>query len=148
MAARVGLWLLRLALSGVFIYAGMLKLRDPRSFSESMASFRLLPPVLINPAVLTLPVLEILSGVLALGGGWWRRVGAFSLLAMLIVFVCVLATTLARGLNVDCGCFGTTGFDVLTPSKNLWEVILRDLALGTLAWVLYVVARNTASKPN
>ena len=146
-AVRAGLWLLRLVLSGVFIYAGALKLRDPHAFSESIASFRLLPPRLINPAALTLPPLEILAAVIALGSGWWRRVGTFSILVMLGVFMLALTTALARGLNVDCGCFGADGFDVLAPSKNLWGAMLRDLALGTSAWVLYVAARNPAVTP-
>ncbi len=137
---RVGGWVLRLALSAVFIYAGILKMHDPRSFAESIASFRLLPPPLINPAAWTLPVLEILSGVLALGSGPWRRVGAFSLLAMLAIFVLALASATARGLKVDCGCFGAERFDVLTATGNLWPAILRDLVLSIPAWVLYAAA--------
>ena len=146
-AVQAGLWLLRLALSGVFIYAGALKLRDPHSFSESVASFRLLPPMLVNPVALTLPMLELFAAVMALGAGRWRRLGAFSLLALLVVFLLALATALARGINVDCGCFGADNFDVLAPSKNLWGAIGRDLALGASAWVLYAVARNTPSLP-
>ena len=101
--------------------------------------------MLINPTALTLPTLEILSGVLALGTGWWRRIGAFTLLAMLAVFVLALATALTRGLNVDCGCFGADRFDVLAPSKNLWGAIWRDVALVVTAIGLYAAARNATS---
>ena len=135
---RAGLWTLRLGLSGVFIYAGALKVLDTRSFAESVASFQLLPAPLIDPVALTLPMLEILAGVAALGGGRWRRVGAFGLLAMLAAFVLALTTARVRGLNVDCGCFGASALDALAPTKNHWPAILRDVVLGAVAWVLYL----------
>ena len=74
--ALAGLWVLRLGLSGVFVYAGALKIRDPQSFAESVASFRLLPVSLINPAALTLPVLEVLAGLVAWGAPACGRGGA------------------------------------------------------------------------
>ena len=58
---------------------------------------------------------------------------------MLVVFVFALAVAWARGLNVDCGCFGARGFDVLAPTKNHGIAILRDVVLGGAAWVLYAV---------
>ena len=137
LAVWVGWWVLRLGLSGVFVYAGALKVRDPYSFAESVASFRLLPVPLIDPAALTLPILEILAGLAALASGRWRRVGALGLLTLLTVFAAALATASARGLSVDCGCFGARGLDVLAPTKRHWVAIWRDLVLGAVAWVLY-----------
>ncbi len=136
-------WLLRFALSAVFVYAGLSKLRDPQAFAESIASFRLLPPALVNPAAMTLPPLEILAAALALSGGWIRRSGAFCLLATLIVFSLALASALFRGLSVDCGCFGADRLDVLNPTKNLWIAFLRDAVLIALAWTLYTDAKKT-----
>ena len=127
-----------MALAGVFVYAGALKIRDPHTFAESVASFHLLPPTLINPTALTLPVLEVLCALASLGSGRWRRVGALGLLTMLVVFILALATAWARGLNVDCGCFGAREFDVLAPTKSHGVAILRDMVLGAVAWRLYV----------
>ena len=140
-ATRVGLWLLRLALSGIFVYAGVLKLRDPQSFAESVAAFRLLPTALVSPVALMLPPLEILAGILALGRGWPRRIGAFGLLTMLAIFLAALVSAQARGLNIDCGCFGPDKLDVLTPAKNLWVAMTRDAVLGVAALVAYQAAR-------
>lgn len=142
MARPVAQWLLRLTLSGVFVYAGLAKLHDPHVFSESIASFRLLPPALINLSTLTLPPMEILAGLLALTGGRLRRCGAFALLVMLAVFLVALAQAQARGLNVDCGCFGPDRFDALAPTKNLWFAMLRDAVLGAAAWLLYSAAND------
>ena len=137
---------MRLALSGVFIYAGIAKVRDPLAFSESIDSFRLLSAALINPIALTLPPLEIFAGILALMSGWSRRVGAFGLLVMLAVFLAALAQAQARGLSVDCGCFGADKFDVLSPSKNLWIAMARDVVLGVAALFLYAMARNLTTR--
>ena len=137
-AFRVGLWLLRLGLSGVFLYAGALKIRDPYLFSESIAAFRLLPSALVNPVALTLPVLEISAGILALANGRLRRIGAFGLLVMLAVFLAALVSAQARGLNIDCGCLGADKFDALTPTENLWLAITRDAVLGAAAGVVYL----------
>ncbi len=137
------LWLLRAAVSGIFIYAGVVKMRDPQAFAESIASFRLLPRILINPAALTLPPLEVLAGIAALAGRNLRRAGAFCLLTLLLVFLAALVSAQARGLSVDCGCFGTDKFDVLSPTKNLWIAQARDMALALAAYVLYADARRS-----
>ncbi len=136
-------WVLRLGLSGIFIYAGAAKMRDAQSFAESIASFQILPGQTITPAALTLPPMEILAAAMALADGTLRRAGAFSLFLMLTVFVVALASALARGLHVDCGCLGGDRLDLLSPTKNLWVVLGRDLALGTVAWLLYADARQT-----
>lgn len=131
-------WTLRLLLSGVFAYAGALKMRDASAFAESIASFRLLPDILVTPVALTLPPLEITAAMLALGADRWRRAGAFCLLVLLLIFTAVLSTALARGLQVDCGCFGPDRLDFLNPMRNLWLALGRDVALAVVAWFLYV----------
>ena len=119
-----------------------MKILDPYPFAESIASFRLLPPVVLNLAALTLPPLEVLAGMLALGRNPWRRAGALCLLALLVIFLAALASAAARGLNVDCGCFGSDRFDALSPTKNLRVALVRDLALAAAAWVLYAAAKT------
>lgn len=131
-------WALRLLLSGLFIYAGAVKMRDAHAFAESVASFRLLPDVLVVPVTLGLPPLEILAAGLALCTGRWRRVGALCLWALLLVFTAAVASALMRGLQVDCGCFGPERLDVLSPTKNLWFALGRDVVLAAVAGFLYV----------
>ncbi len=136
-------WVLRSLLSGLFIYAGAVKMRDAGAFADSVASFRLLPSVLVTPTTLTLPPLEVLAALLALTAGRWRRTGAFCLAVLLAVFVAALASALVRRLTVDCGCFGPDRLDMLTPTKNLWFALGRDAVLGVMAWWLYVESRSS-----
>lgn len=137
-------WALRLLLSGLFLYAGTVKMRDSSAFAESVASFHLLPDVLVAPVVLGLPPLEIIAALLTLVGGRWRRVGAFALTVLLLVFTAAVASALVRGLQVDCGCFGPDRLDVLSPTKNLWFALGRDAVLVAIAGFLYADSMSAA----
>ncbi len=102
-------WLLfglRLMVGAVFMNAGMVKIRDPQAFAHGVAAFHLLPPLLVYPVAQGLPWLELICGVL-LVGGWRRRDAAFSLLVLSALFTVVLSQAMMRGLKVDCGCFGS-----------------------------------------
>ena len=141
-SGRIVRWGLRLLLSGLFVYAGAAKIRDAAAFAESVASFRLLPDLFVMPVALTLPPLEILAGMFALAAGHWRRVGALGLLILLMTFTAALISALARGLQVDCGCFGPDHLDLLSPTKNLWFALFRDVVLGAVARLLYADSRS------
>jgi putative oxidoreductase len=75
---------------------------------------------------------EIAAGV-ALILNVWARAAALLLAALLAVFTVGLASALARGIDLACGCFG--GTDAAT-----WWTVLRDVAL--LAWALGVAASS------
>jgi len=73
--------------------------------ADSIASFRLMPDVAIPALAVGLPVLEIVTGGMLIGG-WLPRAAAFNAMALCSVFALALVSALARGLEVDCGCFG------------------------------------------
>ncbi len=137
------LLLLRLVIGGAFLYAGFLKIRDPLSFADSIASFRLLPDSLINLLALGLPPLELIVGGL-LVIGWRIRMASFAVLLLSLIFAFALGQALLRGLQVDCGCFGSgkpstvktflsLGRDVLLMAGSAWlyaATALQDRALG------------------
>ena len=122
--------LLRLVIGGAFLYAGYLKIREPQAFADSIASFKILPIELINVMALGLPPLEIILGVM-LVTGWRMRVASFGVLLLSIIFAFALGQALMRGLQVDCGCFGSgkpstlktflaLGRDVLLIAASSW----------------------------
>jgi uncharacterized membrane protein YphA (DoxX/SURF4 family) len=131
---------MRLLLGAVFLYAGAIKLRDPQSFADSIATFRLLPEPLINPLALGLPDFELAVGLLLICG-WLRRIASLAALCLTGVFAIALTSSLARGLPVDCGCFGS-GVPSLYQG---WISLGRDLILAALAANLYL--RNAAAAP-
>jgi uncharacterized membrane protein YkgB len=88
-----------------------------------MAGYRLLPEPLLVPAAYFLPWLELLAG-LGLITGLSRRGAALWVNLLLLLFISALASTLIRGLSVDCGCFGTAPI-----GSGAKEALIRDLVL-------------------
>lgn len=116
-------------LGGVFLYAGVLKVNDPLSFADNIAAYQLLPEILINPLALSLPLFEILAGVFLIIG-WQRRLAALSILLLTILFAVFITSALARGLHIDCGCFGSS---IIPLRYQLGFALGRDLVLLALA---------------
>ena len=99
---------LRWVLGGVFLWAGALKIVEPGQFATAIANYRMLPHELINLVAITLPWVEMTAGLLVLAGVW-ARASALVLTVLTAVFSVALISALARGLNIECGCFGTVG---------------------------------------
>ncbi len=99
---------IRIFLGGFYIAAGAVKLPDPKAFAEAIGNYRILPHETLNLAAITLPGIEVVAGAFLVLGIWWRT-SAWMINAMTLLFIGAIAAALARGLNIDCGCFGTVG---------------------------------------
>ncbi|MDH3892035.1 MAG: DoxX family membrane protein [candidate division Zixibacteria bacterium] len=117
----------RLIVGGVFIYASVYKIADPLAFAGSIWNYHLAPGWLINFGALVLPWVELVVG-LGLILGLFYRGSALLVNGMTIMFIVALASTVARGLDIDCGCFksGQAG----TGSAK--EILVRDFGLLAL----------------
>lgn len=122
----------RLILGGIFIFASLDKVIHPLGFAKSINYYQILPDPLINLAAIILPWLELILGTLLLFGIWLP--GTIVLTDLLLVtFSAVLVFNLARGLNVDCGCFSTT------PTENpaTYWYVFRDAVFLLLGGYLF-----------
>jgi uncharacterized membrane protein YphA (DoxX/SURF4 family) len=97
-------WLCRLALAGIFIYSGYVKLQEPLQFAVAIAGYKLVPDNLIFPLATYLPWLEVLLG-LGILVGWKIRYFSLGAAGLLLFFIVILAITLGRGIEANCGCF-------------------------------------------
>ena len=139
---RCVLLILRWAVAGIFIYAGFQKIIAPQNFADSIASFQLLPKEIISLTALGLPPLEILLG-LAVLTGLHRRPALLGLSALTVVFIMALASSIVRGIPVDCGCFGSKEPSV----AQAWYALLRDIPLLAAAlWLYWIAHRQTPEK--
>ena len=114
--------LLRLVLGGLFVYAGVVKALDPLGFAQDIRNYRLVGQSLSFIAAIVLPWLEILAGV-ALAAGIWKRASALIISGLLVFYILLTLVTIARGLDVECGCFGALS------RKSGFGVILEDLGM-------------------
>jgi len=100
------LFFVRIILSVVFIYAGMEKISDPAGFSDSINNYKILPLFTVNFPAIILPWIELIAGVLLLFGIRVKE-NSFIISVLLSIFIIAIVISLIRGLNIDCGCFGT-----------------------------------------
>lgn len=126
----------RLVLGAVMLVAGALKVSDPATAAQAVRAYELLPSALVEPVGSGLPFLEIAIGLL-LVVGFGVRASAAAAGVFMIVFVVAVASAWARGLSIDCGCFGGGGQVAPGQTKYLQE-ILRDAGLLALAGWLWL----------
>lgn len=126
---RVLLLAFRVVLGGLFIYAGVVKALDPLDFAQDIRAYRLVGQTLSFVVAVTLPWLEILAGALLIAGVW-RRGAALVIAGLLVFFIVLTLVTMARGLDVDCGCFGSLS------RKSGWGVVVEDLGMLVLGLAL------------
>jgi uncharacterized membrane protein YphA (DoxX/SURF4 family) len=100
-------------------------------------AYDLLPESLVSVVAATLPYLEIAIGVLLLAG-LATRLAAILGAVLLVIFIAGVISAAARGLSIDCGCFGGGGTVEAGQTAYAAE-ILRDL--GFLILAAYLIYR-------
>lgn len=129
----------QLALGAIFVAAALPKIADPPSFAHMIYNYRILPAPLINIAALTMPWVELLTG-LALILGVWVRPARWIITVLLVTFMIAIGFNLARNNAIDCGCFDVSAAGKTHEERiqDMWFVIVRDtgmlLMVAQLAW--------------
>jgi uncharacterized membrane protein YphA (DoxX/SURF4 family) len=117
----------------LFLYAGINKLLDPRSFSIVIDAFGLVPDPLIMTVAVALPILEILAAV----GLLFDVRGSLGLVSgLLVFFMAVVSYGIWMGLDIDCGCFGPGDLEG-EAYKGLRPALYRNLILSVGILYLY-----------
>jgi uncharacterized membrane protein YphA (DoxX/SURF4 family) len=155
---RVIIWLGRLLLGGIFVYAGYSKLFYPNhnlwpyfllkfsisanlsTFAFQVDSFKVLPAGAVAFVAHTLPFVEIVLGLLLLIG-WRLRIWAAVTSAILVGFLCVVTRAYVLHMDINCGCFAA-------PEPLTIKTVIRDSALVLLAVFMTVFAFQEARHPH
>lgn len=125
----------RVVLGGVLLAAGLLKYQHLDKSQMAVRAYELLPISLANLLGIVLPFVEIAIGVLLLIGAAIRISAAIGGVLM-IAFIIGISQAWARGLSIDCGCFGGGG-QVAPGTANYLPELLRDGGLALLAIYLF-----------
>jgi uncharacterized membrane protein YphA (DoxX/SURF4 family) len=155
---RAVIWIGRLVLGGIFVYAGISKLIFPNthlwpmfvlrfsisvnlsSFAQQVESYKIISPEASQVVAHTLPFVEIALGLL-LFIGWRLRIWATAVTVIMLGFLVVVTRAYLLHMDINCGCFGT-------PEKLTGWTVVRDSAFAALALVMTIFAFMEARQPH
>lgn len=155
---RAIIWIGRLVLGGIFIYAGYSKAFLPNknlwpwfvlkfsvslnlsTFAQQVDAYKLLSPATVSFVAHTLPFTEIALGLLLLIG-WRLRIWASIVTLIMLGFLTVVTRAYLLHMDINCGCFAT--YEPISLKK-----IFEDGALAGLALLMTVFAFMEARKPH
>ena len=155
---RAIIWIGRLVLGGIFVYAGMAKVILPNmhlwpmfvlkfsiatnlsTFAQQVESYKILSAGASNFVAHTLPFTEISLGLLLMIG-WRLRIWATLVTLILLGFVGAVTRAYLLHMQIDCGCFGV-------PEPLTGMTVLRDSLLALLAVLMTIFAFIEARRPH
>lgn len=155
---RAIIWIGRLLLGAIFVYAGISKVFFPNThlwpmfvlkfsvsinlstFAQQVDAYKLLSPPAVSFVAHTLPFAEILLGSLLLIG-WRLQIWASLVTLIMIGFLTVVTRAYLLHMDINCGCFAT--YEPISLKK-----IFEDGALAGLALLMTVFAFMEARKPH
>jgi uncharacterized membrane protein YphA (DoxX/SURF4 family) len=127
----------------LFLYAGINKLLDPRSFAIVIDAFGLVPDLFIMPVAVALPILETVAAI----GLLFDVRGSLGLMSgLLVFFMAVVSYGIRMGLDIDCGCFGPGDLEG-EAYRGLRPALYRNLILTVGIAYLYSWRFLRAVKP-
>jgi uncharacterized membrane protein YphA (DoxX/SURF4 family) len=155
---RAVVWIGRLLLGGIFIYAGYSKIFLPNNnlwpyfilkfsislnlsnFATQVEAFKMLPPWGVQFVAHALPFTEIILGLLLLIG-WRLRIWASLLTLIMLGFFGVVLRAYLLHMDINCGCFAT-------PQPINLQKVLEDAALSGLAVLMTIFTFMEARQPH
>jgi uncharacterized membrane protein YphA (DoxX/SURF4 family) len=127
--------LIRVIIGSVFIYAGFIKLIDPKAFAKAISQFDVVPEFLLAPLAIGLPALEFFAG---LGLIFNIRGSLQVIFNLLIVFILVLGYGIFNDLDIDCGCFSP---EEISAYNSLKLALFRDILMVMAVCYIYIYKR-------
>ena len=127
----------RLLLGFVFIYASVEKIADLDGFAVSISNYRILPISLVNIFAIALPWFELITGILIIYGICIKE-NSFIIGSLTLVFTVMILVAVLRGLDIDCGCFGTGDAQKVGLRK-----IIENLILIVVSFNLFKVSEKS-----
>ena len=155
---RAVIWIGRLVLGVIFLYAGYSKIFLPNSnlwpffilkfsismnisnFATQVGAFKMLPEWGVQFVAHALPLTEIILGLLVLIG-WRLRIWGPVLTLIMFGFSFVVLRAYLLHMNINCGCFAT-------PQPINLQKVLEDAALSGLAMLMTIFAFQEARQPH
>jgi uncharacterized membrane protein YphA (DoxX/SURF4 family) len=134
-------------LAVVWALAGASKVSDLAASGRAVNAYRLMPFEIAKVVGAALPFVELALALLLLVGLATRLAATVSA-GLLAVYIGGIASVWARGLSIDCGCFGGGSQLAAGAHPNYFWDIVRDVALLGVAVFLVVIPRTRIAVDN
>jgi uncharacterized membrane protein YphA (DoxX/SURF4 family) len=134
----------RVGLGGVWVVAGASKVGDLAASGRGVSAYRVLPYDLAVFFGAVLPFVEIALGALLIVGLAIRLAAVVSAV-LFLAYIAGIGAAWARGLRIDCGCFGGGGDLAANQQPHYFSATIRDIALLGLAGLLVLFPRSRFS---
>ena len=122
----------RVVLGLIFLFACYGKILNPGEFAQVVYNYQLLPAGLVNITAILLPWVELALGLCLVFNAWIPGAVVLGNL-LLLAFFSALVFNLARGLDVNCGCFSTA------PGEETigYFTVIRDMSFLLVSGYLF-----------
>ena len=140
-------FLVRVLLGTIFIFAGYFKVIDPESFGKVIAKYDILHGIIIPYTALIVPYLEVIIGLFMLSG-YKVRASAFISIILLLLFISFISINLIKGNIFECGCIEIKILGIRLNEKIGIAVILRDILFLAAAILVFRAERHIFSIEN
>lgn len=122
----------RVVIGVVLVAAALAKIGDLAAFASQIHNFRIVPIWSENLVAMTLPWVELIAGLCLVLGIRARGAAVLATLLM-VLFVVAVGQAVARDLDIECGCFGTSDATRVGLLKLFENVVLTVVAaIGSL----------------
>jgi len=144
---KIFIFITRISFGCLFIWSGLLKIRQPYIFLSSIYDYGIVGPKVGILVAMVLPWLEVILGC-CLAGGILVSGSFLTVIILFTIFTFNFATVLYQGLKISCGCFGSDSSDVITYLTLMRSCLM--LAVCVIAYVLLLISHsrenNSSSK--
>jgi putative oxidoreductase len=138
------LFILRLIVGGVFVYASLDKLMNQEAFSKAIYNYKFLPEIFINIFAIVIPYMELTAGLFLILG-IYKRGSSFIISFLLFIFVIALSQAYFRGLDINCACFS---LETVNQKSDISLRILEDILLLIASITIYIKSKIIINKEN
>jgi uncharacterized membrane protein YphA (DoxX/SURF4 family) len=136
---RAFVFVVRLSLGCIFLYSSIAKMRQPYDFLSDVYGFEMSGPKLGMLLAMVLPWLELFVGICLIGGIFVSG-ALLASIAMGAMFTFAISSALYRGLNITCGCFGSSS-GVISYLTLVRSGLILVAAVVAYLLVIFVPAR-------
>ena len=129
--------IVNVCLSILFLSSGLQKLLNRQAFATILDQYALLPAIILTPATVIIPCLEMACALALLSPGL-HQLAVAGIVVLLLVYAVAMSLNVRRGnVNIDCGC--SFGVSQQTISMAL---VWRNSLLAIIALSLFAPLGN------